>query len=106
MEKANGAAERLAESTRDSYKAVMDHAVGMQERNVRFAQSMMDVSTQEVRRQAESNRAMTEELVGRAEGQRDAVQALTEESMKAYLDLLYAPYSYYRSGLGAVKTEA
>jgi hypothetical protein len=38
MEKANKAVERLAETTRDSYQTVLDHAVGLQERNVRFAQ--------------------------------------------------------------------
>ncbi len=36
-EKANKAIERLAETTRDSYQTVLDHAVGLQERNVRFA---------------------------------------------------------------------
>ncbi len=37
VEKANKAAENLAGATRDSCQTVMDHAVGLQERNVRFA---------------------------------------------------------------------
>jgi hypothetical protein len=32
MEKANKAAERLAETTRDSVGTLLDHAVGLQER--------------------------------------------------------------------------
>ena len=103
MNKANEAAERLAETTRDSYQTVLDHTVGLQERNVRFAQSLVDSSIKELRYQAESNRAVTQELVDRAERQRDAFQTLLEESVDAYMDLAYAPFSYYKEGLEAAK---
>ncbi len=103
MDKANKAAERLAETTRDSFGTVLDHAVGLQERNVRFAQGVVDGTIKELRQQAESNRAMTQELVDRAERQRDAFQTLIEESVDAYMDLAYAPFSYYKEGLEAAK---
>ena len=103
MDKANKAAERLAETTRDSFGTILDHAVGLQERNVRFAQGMVDGSIKELRYQAESNRAITQELIERAEKQRDAFQTLLEESVEAYMDLAYAPISYYREGLEAAK---
>jgi CRISPR/Cas system-associated exonuclease Cas4 (RecB family) len=101
--KANKTAGRLAETTRDSYLTVVDHAVGLQERNVRFAQAVIDDSIQEVREQTESNRAMAQELIERAERQRDAFQTLVEESVDAYMDLLYAPLSYYKEGLATAK---
>ena len=103
MDKANKAAERLAETTRDSFGTILDHAVGLQERNVRFAQGMVDGSIKELRYQAESNRAITQELIERAEKQGDAFQTLLEESVEAYMDLAYAPISYYREGLEAAK---
>jgi hypothetical protein len=103
MDKANKAAERLAETTRDSFGTVLDHAVGLQERNVRFAQGLVDGTIKELRQQAESNQAMTQELVDRAERQREAFQTLLEESIDAYMDLAYAPFSYYKEGLEAVK---
>ena len=103
MDKANKAAERLAETTRDSFVTVVDHAVDLQERNVRFAQELVDDSIKELRYQAESNRALTQELVERAERQRDAFQTLLEESVDAYVDLTYAPLSYYKEGLEATK---
>src|SRR3712207_2897762 len=106
MEKANKAAERLARTTGDSYKAVIDHVVALQERNVRFAQGLVDASIKELRSQAESNRAMTQELVDRAEKQRDAFQTLFEESVDAYMDLAYAPLAHFRRGLRLVETEA
>ncbi len=105
-DKATKAAERLAETTRDSYQTVLDHVVGLQERNVRFAQGLVDKSIKELRFQAESNRALTQELVERAEKQRDAFQTLVEESLDAYMDLLYAPYAYYREGLEAARKVA
>ena len=103
VDKANKAAERLAGATRDSFQAVVDHAVGLQERNVRFAQDLVDSSIKELRHQAESNRAMTQELVERAEKQRDAFQTLVEESVDTYMDLVYAPFSYYKEGMEASK---
>jgi methyl-accepting chemotaxis protein len=103
MEKANEAAEKLAETTRDSYQTVVDHAVGLQERNVRFAQGIVDDSIEELRHQVESNRAMSQELVERIEKQRDAYQALVERSLDAYMDLAYAPFSHYREGLQAAR---
>ncbi|MGH3087208.1 MAG: hypothetical protein ACRDSJ_07815 [Rubrobacteraceae bacterium] len=99
QEKANKAAEKLARTTRDSYQTVLDHVVGVQERNVRFAQSVVDDSIKEFRHQAESNRAMTQELVERTEKQRDAYQALVQESVDAYMDFAYAPFEYYKKGL-------
>ena len=105
MEKANKAAERLAETTRDSFGTIVDHAVGLQERNVRFAQGLVDDSIKELRFQVESNRAVSQELVERAERQREAFQSLLEESVDAYVDLLYTPFAYYRQGLRLVETE-
>ena len=103
MEKASEAAEKLAETTRDSYQTVVDHAVGLQERNVRFAQGIVDDSIEELRHQVESNRAMSQELVERVEKQRDAYQALVGQTVDAYMDLAYAPFSYYREGLQAAR---
>jgi hypothetical protein len=103
MDKANKAAGRLAETTRDSFGTILDHAVALQERNVRFAQGLVDGSIKEFRHQVESNRAMTHELVERVEKQRDAFQTLIEESVDAYMDLAYLPFSYYKEGLEAAR---
>ena len=98
-EKAEAAVERFAWTTRDSYERILDHAVAMQKRNVRFAQGMVDGALRELRAQAESNRALAEEFVERAEKQREALQAVARETLDAYMDLAYAPLSYYKEGL-------
>ena len=104
MEKANRAVEQLAKTTGDSYKTVIDHTVALQERNVRFAQGLVDGMIGELRQQAESNRAMTQELVERAERQREAFQALLEESLDMYPDLFNAPFAYFRQGMELVES--
>jgi hypothetical protein len=103
QEKANKAAEKLARTTKDSYQTILDHVVGLQERNVRFAQGMVDDSIKELRHQAETNRAMTQELIERTEKQRDAYQTLVQESVDAYMDFAFAPFNYYKKSLQAVK---
>jgi hypothetical protein len=101
----NKTVERLAQTSGDSYKMVIDHVVERQERNVRFAQEMLGGTVREIRHQAESNRALTQELVERAEVQRDAFRTLVGESVDTYTDLMYAPLAYYRQGLRLVESE-
>jgi hypothetical protein len=101
----NKTAERLAKTSGDSYKTVIDHMVARQERNVRFGQEMIGGTVREIRHQAESNRALTQELVERAEMQRDAFRTLVGESVDAYTELMYAPLAYYRQGLRLVESE-
>lgn len=105
INKANEAVEKMAQASRNSYKTVLDHTVALQERNTKLWQEMYEVGTREVRRQAESNRELVQEMVERAEGQRDAFQALVEESVDAYMGLAYAPLSYYKQGLRLVESE-
>lgn len=100
-EKTNRAVERLVETTRDSYQTVVDHAVGLQERNVRFARGVVDGTIKELHHQAESNRNTVGELFERAEDQRDAYRTLVEQSLDAYMSLAYAPFDYYKEGLRA-----
>jgi len=96
---ATAAVERLAGTTRDSYETVVEHVAAMGERNARFAQGFARDYAAEIRHQAESNRALAAELVERAERQRGALRAVLNESVEAYLDLLYAPLSFYKDGL-------
>ncbi len=106
MEKANRTVEHLAKTSADSYKTVIDHVVAQQERNVKFAREIFDGTAREIRQQAESNRALGQELIERAEKQRDAFQALVGESADVYRDLLSTPLSFYKQGLRLVEGEA
>ena len=91
-ERADVAAERLAKTSQDSYQRVLDHMMALQERNTRFARDMLDAFYREYRQQVEANRAVTQELLEHAEEQYDA-----------YVDLFYAPLSYYKESLKATR---
>ncbi len=105
LKRTNRTAERLAKTSADSYKMVVDHVVAQQERNVRFARGLLDDTARELRHQAESNRSVVGELVERAEAQREAYWTLVGEWVDAYMDLSYAPLSYYKQGLRLVEGE-
>ena len=105
IEKANRAAETLLERTADSYKTVVDHTAGIQERNVRFLRGVLEDFAGEVRHQAEANRALTQELVDRAETQREVFQSIVEDSFNAYWNVAFAPISYYKEALQQVEQQ-
>ncbi len=101
----NESAERLARTSGDSYKMVIYHVVAWQERNVRFTREVFGGTVREIRHRAESNRALSRELVEKAEMQRDALRTLVGESVDAYTDLMYAPLAYYKQSLRLVESE-
>ena len=105
LKRTNRTVERMAKASTDSYKMVVDHVVAQQERNVRFAQGVLDDAARELRHQADSNRSVVGELVERAEAQRDAYRTLAGEWVGSYTELLYAPFAYYRQGLRLVEDQ-
>jgi hypothetical protein len=64
---------------------------------------MVDGTIKELRYQAESNRNVVGELFERAEDQREAYQALVEQSLDDYMELAYAPLAYYKESLEAIR---
>ncbi len=105
IEKANKASEQMSKATNDYFKSAMDHAGSLRERNTKFTRTMFESGTREMRQQAESNRALAQDLVARTEQQREAFQTLVEESVDAYMDLVFAPLAYYKQGLKLVENE-
>jgi hypothetical protein len=108
--RANEAAEQLVEATWDTYKTLVGHTLGLQQRNARFVREMVDDSIEELRRQAESNQSMTRELLELAEDQREAFREVVEASvLNAYTDFLFAPFtpfSYYRERTRPARPES
>jgi hypothetical protein len=84
----------MAKAMQESYETVADAAVEIQERNIQFSQSFVDTWNETLRRQAETTRAMTQVLVEQTQRQQEAFRTLTEESVSAYIDLLYSMFPY------------
>ena len=95
----NEAAEKFAEAIKESYQALADRSVSAQELNAQLTQDFFNGVINNLRTQAESNRALAEDLIEQQRKQQEASQALTQESVNAYTEFLNSMFSYYRSGL-------
>ncbi len=98
-DKIDGAVEQLTQATVDSYKALADRALALQDQNVQLASDMMiNVPIEALHRQAESNRVMVQTLAEQARRQTEASQNLLLGEIEAYIDLFFTPLSDRRWG--------
>lgn len=95
----NEAAEKFAEAIKESYQALADRSVSAQELNAQLTQDFFNGVINNLRTQAESNRALADDLIEQQRKQQEASQALTQESVNAYTDFLNSMFSYYRGSL-------
>jgi hypothetical protein len=105
----NEAAEKFAESLTEAYRAVAGRSVSAQELNAQLTQEFFNGMINNLRTQAESNRALAEDLVEQQRKQQEASQALTQESVNAYMDFLNSVFAFPRQGTqraGRVTREA
>ena len=95
----NEVAEKFASAIKDSYQALVDRSVSAQKLSAQLTQEFFNGVINNLRTQAESNRALAEDLVEQQRRQQEASQALTQESVHAYMDFLNSMFSYYRGSL-------
>ena len=98
--KVNEAAEKFAEALKESYQSIADRSVSAQELNAQVTQDFFNGVINNLRTQAENNRALSEDLIEKQRKQQEASQALAQESLGAYMDFLNSMFSYYRGNLG------
>ncbi len=64
-----------------------------------MAQDFFNGVVNNLRNQAENNRALSEDLFEQQRKQQEASQAVTQESANAYMDFLNSTFSFYRGNL-------
>ena len=94
----NEAAEKFADALKESYQSIADRSVSAQELNAQVTQTFFNGVINNLRTQAENNRALSEDLIAQQRKQQDS-QALAQESVQAYMDFLNSMFSYYRGNL-------
>jgi polyhydroxyalkanoate synthesis regulator phasin len=99
QQQVNEAAEKFAEAIKESYQALSDRSVSAQELNAQLTQDFFNGVINNLRTQAESNRALANDLIEQQRKQQEASQALTQESVNAYTDFLNSMFAYYRGNL-------
>ena len=102
----NEAAEKFAEAIKESYQALADRSVSAQELNAQLTQEFFNGVINNLRTQAESNRALAEDLIEQQRRQQEASQALAQEGANAYLDFMNSMFSYYQGNLSEAQKRA
>jgi hypothetical protein len=92
------AAEKFAQSLTQAYRAVAGRSVSAQELNAQLTQEFFNGVINNLRTQAENNRALAEDLIEQQRKQQEASQALTQESVNAYMDFLDSVFAFPREG--------
>jgi len=99
----NEAAENFAHSLTEAYRAVAGRSVSAQELNAQFTQQFFNGVINNLRTRAQNNRALAEDLIEQQRKQQEASQALTRESVNAYMDFLGSVFAYPRQSPQATK---
>jgi hypothetical protein len=99
----NEAAEKFAEAIKESYQALADRSVSAQELNAQLTQEFFNGVINNLRTQAESNRALAEDLIEQQQKQQEASQALAQESVNAYMDFLNSMFSFAQGSTQAAQ---
>lgn len=102
----NEAAEKFADALKESYRSITDRSVSAQELNAQVTQEFFNGVINNLRTQADNNRALSEDLIEQQRKQQEASRALAQESVNAYMDFLGSMSSYYRSNLEEVQRRA
>ena len=102
----NEAAEKFAEAIKESYQALADRSVSAQELNAQLTQDFFNGVINNLRTQAESNRALAEDLIEQQRKQQEASQQLTQESVNAYMDMVNSMFNFGQQGAQAAERGA
>ncbi len=102
----NEAAEKFAGAIKESYQALADRSVSAQELNAQLTQEFFNGVIDNLRTQAESNRALADDLIEQQRKQQEASQALARGGVNAYMDFLNSMFSHYQGNLDEAQKRA
>lgn len=102
----NEAAEKFAAALKESYQSIADRSVSAQELNAQVTQDFFNGVIENLRTQADDNRALSADLIEQQRKQQEASRALAQESVNAYMDFMGSMFSYYRGNLEDVQRRA
>jgi len=107
-EKTNEAAKNLAKLAQEGSKALTDTAITAQERNLAFAQSVLDNGIEVLKSHAESTRTIMQELVEQAKKQQvgpEGLQALMDNAVAAQERNTRFAQSVFENGIELIKSQ-
>lgn len=95
----------LSASMRDANQAFTDTMVNVQDRNIRFAQSLYENGLSVLKSNTESTSQLIQTWHEQALRQQEAYATLIRTSMEAYVKLFTTPLFFYRETLNTAERE-
>ena len=96
--------QEVGPKQREVFQTVVDSAVAAQERNIQFAQSVLENGIEVLKSHAESTRSLTHTLLEQSQNQREAFRTLAQESIEAYGKFFTSPTTYLERALEMSET--
>jgi len=97
QQRVSEAAEKFANTLRESYQTVASRGESAQQLNAEMTQRFFNTVINHLQRHAEANVQVGEELAGQAQRGQEASRQLTQESVQAYMDFINSMFSYAQS---------
>ena len=98
QQRLNEAAEQFADALVQSYQAVAELGVTTQERNVQLSEEFFNKVVSNLRTQADANLQLSEQIAEQQQRQVEAAQALTLETVDAYMDFASSVFGFWQRG--------
>jgi len=95
QQRINEAAQRFADALVESYRAVSQRGESAREQTAQLTQEFFNRVIENLRAQTEESRALSQQLADQQQRQADAAQAITRESVNAYMDFVHSAFSFY-----------
>jgi hypothetical protein len=106
QQRLNEAAEHFADALVQSYQAVSELGVTTQERNVQLSEEFFNKVVSNLRTQADANLQLSEQIAQQQQRQVEAAQALTQETVDAYMDFASSVFGSWHRGPQVAETGA
>ena len=101
--KVNQAASAWTETLRDAGQTIADSALAIQDRNVHFAQSLVEQGFKQVEDQTATLHKLYTKVASQSDARREAFRDLAREAATAYAGLLMSPVRLYRRAVAYVR---
>jgi len=87
----------------EGLQAVVDSAIAAQERNAKLAQGILENGIEVLKSQVGVTHSLMQELGQQYQKQQETFQALSQQSMEAYRDFLFAPLTFFQKAVDAAE---
>jgi len=88
------------------FQAVVNSAIAAQERNLHYAQSIVESEAELLKSHLNATRELWQKLAEQSQKQQEAFQSLLHESVDMYVNFLFTPFSYYRQAVDTAESMA